>query len=191
MSRRKPKVPPVFGANRGKAWEKALSDTHATYAWQGRAKIHKVDPPTRIVRAGAKVVKIIQLENPFLDFVGVLPGGRLVVMEAKSTEAPVLKLDNDSNGITTEQLLALEQWASFGALAAIVWGFGDQARLVPLDLARERLTNGHRSVLWAYAINVNRMTDGAGNPQHDWLTTALALEGLDEREKSGLANAPT
>lgn len=104
----------------------------ATYV--GKLRLRKVDPPARIMGGGAGR-RVIFLENPFLDFVGVWTecGGRAVFIECKSTAKPKLTFDSDG-GITTTQLDALRNWHNAGAVAFVLWQWGERVRMVTAAL---------------------------------------------------------
>lgn len=106
-------------SNTGKFFEKELALTLAAYERQGTARLRKVDPPVRMIGGGRG---IIQLPNPFLDYVGALTarGGRAVFIEAKSTAGARLPVGG-KDGLTGKQVEALRAWHSAGALVGLLW----------------------------------------------------------------------
>ena len=76
----------ALATKRGKEFEDILARICDCYRQSGRAKIHKVDPPSKMVGRGPGA-RIIYGVNPFLDFIGTWSerGNRSLMMEAKST----------------------------------------------------------------------------------------------------------
>jgi len=120
----------------GKAFEKSLELIFDKYRRQGIMKIHKVDPPVIHIRKGASM-RVVEKENPFLDYIGVW-GDRTVVLEAKSTETRRLGLCGTS-GIKLKQYENLELWIRSGAVGGVLWHHNGEVALVRMhELARER-----------------------------------------------------
>ena len=72
-------------ANLGKAWEEKIIKKCLEYRTQNKALIIKIPTEFTILRRGAKIVSAFPREKAFLDFVGVLPNGKTIFIEAKST----------------------------------------------------------------------------------------------------------
>lgn len=153
-------------SNQGKQLQETIAACAAYYAHRGIAKIHKVDPPCRIVGAGFKR-KTIYLENPFVDFIGTWAarGGRTIALEAKSTEKPTLPVSQDG-GVTAKQLAALQDWRDHGAAVGVLWEYGEDIRFVPLDAIRSQLDAGIKHVKWEHARPV---PEGLGFCRFDFL----------------------
>jgi len=79
-------------ANRGMGWEATLRRQHERYREQGIARMDKLPTPIKRLRnapgeAGKAGQFVAVYESPSgADFLGVLRGGRAVVLEAKRTE---------------------------------------------------------------------------------------------------------
>lgn len=101
----------------GQDLEDSLSAFFGVLLMRGEAKIHKVDPPTRTVgRSGA--TRIIHLANPFVDYIGVVPGVGSVVFEAKRTENNSLSFGE--RGLHEKQRRILADWARFVSVAGVI-----------------------------------------------------------------------
>lgn len=134
----------------GTAFEKSIFQTCEAYRSAGIATFHKVDPPTRVLRIG-KATRTIHLKNPFLDFVGSWTelGGKMLMIECKFTEGPLLRLDHDA-GIKASQIESGLRWAAAGAAVAYLWRVGSDTRLVTPAMVRAQLTQ-RRSLRWCDA----------------------------------------
>jgi len=71
-------------ANRGRFFEQYLEHLHARYREQGRARIDFIPTPTRPHNNDGHLMWV-PVRKGIVDFVGVLPGGRFVAFDAKST----------------------------------------------------------------------------------------------------------
>lgn len=132
--------------NRGKEFEAEIEETCRAYERQKVAKVHKVDPPTRVFMS-SNARRVIMLGNPFLDFVGTIcSSGRMLTFEAKHTEEP--RLAFRSSGISENQLHALFSWQAAGALAFVLWRHRNETRLVtPADIRRAEAED-RSSIRW-------------------------------------------
>lgn len=136
------------------------------YRTQGVCVLHKVDPPLRVVGKRPNV-KVIFLDNPFLDFVGAWKarGGRAIVLEAKQTEEPKLTFGNK---LTDKQIAALRSWHSYGAAVGVLWMFGGEMRYLPIAAITARLDEGIKHVKWEHATEIPR---GLGFITWDFMRT--------------------
>ena len=161
--------------NNGTAFESHIKLAAEGYAAQGRATLEKADPPTAIRYKGPGKPFVQQLENPFLDFLGVWTerGGRALFIEAKSTEEHRLPICRD-NGLTSKQVAALQRWHDAGAVVGVVWHHRGEWRLVTLSLIEMVRAEGSASLRWADAMTLPR---GTGLIQYDFLTALACIYG--------------
>lgn len=161
--------------NTGKWLEKDLADCHEIYAQHGLATLHKVDPPSRMVKQKGIWVPVY-LANPFLDFAGAWQerAGRALFVEAKSTLEDKLGLDADG-GLKTHQRESLQAWRAAGAAVCVLWGFQGEVRYLSLALIEARLRNGSKHVHWAHTDPVPA---GLGFLRFDWLQNLRADASL-------------
>lgn len=134
--------------NNGKPLEAAIKAVAVHYARNGEMRLEKVDPPTRIVFPK----RIVFMENPFLDFIGTWTerGGRMVCIEAKSTDGPTLTLKH-KGGVTEGQINSMRLWADYGAAVGIVWAYGRDIAFVPVALVFSQLEAGVKHIKWEHA----------------------------------------
>tara|TARA_R110000796_G_C14571530_1_gene435797 strand:- start:35106 stop:35606 length:501 start_codon:yes stop_codon:yes gene_type:complete len=140
--------------NKGTTFERALEAIFHCYQRSGRAKIHKVDPPIRVIHGPPK--RIIPLENYHLDFAGTWTelGGRMIIIEAKWTEDRRLRIGR-TGGITENQIANMRSWEKAGAATAAVWGSPLGMKMVSLDMIDERIQATERvSLRWCDAVTV-------------------------------------
>lgn len=104
--------------NDGREFQKRVLKSAEEYQANRVLRIKKVDPPLRYIGPG----KMLHLENPFLDFVGVWNerGGRAIFIETKSTTGSA-RLPLGQGGLTDKQVLSLHRWALFGAVSFLLW----------------------------------------------------------------------
>lgn len=139
-----------FGkATTGKDFEKLLEAIFTGYHNRGIAKIEKVDPPVRVV-GGGKARRIIFLENPWLDYAGTWSemGGRMLILEAKSTEDE--RLEIGEKGITTKQMENLAKWHRYGAAVAILWGHKGAVKVITMATIQAAESMGLKSFNWRH-----------------------------------------
>lgn len=127
------------------------------YHAAGIAKLHKVDPPLRVLHLPGGGKRVVFLKNPYLDFTGTWTarGGKAVHFECKSTDTPQLNIrqNNDGNGIKASQLAAAIQWQTAGAAVAFLWRFRGETRILTPFMVRAQLAD-RQSLRWcdAHAI---------------------------------------
>lgn len=158
-------------SNDGRPFEKEMEITAGGYHSRRKAVLKKVSPPTRIVfyrdeKTGEKRQRVIMLENPFLDFVGVWTerNGLALMIEAKSTSMHRLPFNGDK-GFHAGQWAAMKTWRLNGAATALVWKFNgsvclytpemllEAERLAVKSLAHENgisVPPGEGTVLWDF-----------------------------------------
>lgn len=161
--------------NTGKGTEDLVKIMGEIYESQGRAVLRKVDPPTRTIRIAGKPV-VIQLDNPFLDFVGTWTerAGRMLVIEVKSTKVARLDVGKDS-GVNAKQLAALHAWEKGGAAVGVIWMCDERSRemrFVSLQRIEACRAEGRASVPWKDAYNIPQ---GMGLLTHDFLAILSAI----------------
>lgn len=149
-------------SNTGKQLEKLLDVIHLEYRIRGIADIEKVDPPVRVLGGGLKR-RVIFKENPFLDYIGAIRDtGQLVMLEAKSTEKPVLACGG-KNGLTAKQIENLQRWEAAGAIVGVFWYCREAKDAKLVTLADVQITLDHRkSVTWETAQEICHY-EGAGS----------------------------
>jgi penicillin-binding protein-related factor A (putative recombinase) len=138
----------VSTSNSGKWLEKLLDETHKAYGEQGRAKLHKVGPPTQMLGRG----KMKLLPSCFLDFTGAWTeaGGQALQIEAKSTtDRAVLRIRNEG-GIKEAQYQHLIDWHNAGAAVGVLWGRNeiDEVRLIPITQLHAIVDSGVLNIKW-------------------------------------------
>jgi penicillin-binding protein-related factor A (putative recombinase) len=133
----------------GKDFEGLLEAIFTGYANRGIANIEKVDPPVRVVGSGIHR-KIIFQENPWLDYAGVWTemGGRMLILEAKSTEEERLPIGD--KGITKNQMDNLAKWHRYGASIAILWGHKGQVKVITAATITAAASMGLKSFNWRH-----------------------------------------
>lgn len=160
--------------NKGTAFERRLESIFHAYMRQGRAKIHKVDQPIKVMGGGAGRKRVVMLENFHLDFVGTWTehAGRTIILEAKYTEDRRLRIDR-SGGVTESQMANLRAWRAAGAATAVAWGMGDAIKLVTVEMIDAAIDEtGRVSLRWCDAVPVPA---GEGYVTHDILAALAAL----------------
>ncbi len=163
--------------NNGKTFEALLTRIFTAYEDRGIATLRKVDPPTRVVGKPPRQ-RVIYLENPFLDYVGVQRAtGRALFIEAKSTMEPRLEIGTEKTegrGLSLPQINNMERWNQAGAGVCVLWGYGDAIRLVTLQqIHRSAVTR--RSVPWDDAWHIPQ---GPGFIIYDFLPLLCAVASL-------------
>lgn len=185
-----------LAASSGDEFEKALDDTHAVYARDGRALLEKLPVKTSPMprswlrnKEQAGMARILSGRARF-DFYGtlgidLLPGwpARAVAMEAKNTRErttslPIIAHDRKGSGLQEHQLHAcVEAAGRFGTLAVVVWNNGGE-RLVFLPPALAAAWRAFR-LGQRKSLSVDTAVPYP-NPEHphaasfeDWLTPAV------------------
>lgn len=153
----------------GTSFEDHVAIACEVYEIQGRATFSKVCPPIKVFGGGnAGPKKVVPLPNPFVDFTGAWTerGGRAIHLEAKSTQNPRLPVCRD-DGITTEQVEALERWWSAGAAVGLLWHHLGSVRFVTLGMILAVRDGGERvSLAWDKAYPI---PEGSGMMSFDFL----------------------
>lgn len=161
--------------NQGTGLQAEINQICTHYLKRGRAKIHKVDPPVRIVGRGAGR-RVIFMANPWLDYAGTVEG-QAIVLEAKQTQDARLSVDigqplkGNVNGITKAQVEALQAWQQAGALTGVLWGHNQRIRFVPTEYLEEAKLDQEKSIKWHEALVIPA---GESFCTFDFLTVVLA-----------------
>lgn len=144
-------------SNTGKSFEAELAIHFRVLESRRILRLRKVDPPTRILGGGRKV---ITLANPFLDYVGVWTagGGRAIFLEAKSTAEHRLPI-NRSGGVTEAQFEALQAWDSAGGVAAVLWRYGARTTLWSAEEILSAANLGAKSLQFEHGTPVDLSGD--------------------------------
>lgn len=160
----------VSTKNQGTWLERDIQRCCDVYREKCLLDLAKVEPPTRVLwtpkarrRPGQPEQTVLQLPNPFLDYVGAWRerGGRAVFLEVKSTSEPRLGI-MQSSGIRDAQFFALQRWARAGGAVGVLWAHREELRFLPLEALEVRLKDGVKHVKWEHARAIPR---GMG-----WLT---------------------
>lgn len=159
-------------SNTGKVFEKEIETTAAGYHNRRIAVLRKVDPPVRLIyyfdkTTQTKKTRTIFMANPFLDFVGIWSarGGRMLLVEAKSTATHRLPLNRDG-GLTKEQVATIKTWRIAGAAVCVVWQWAGKVCLWTPEMLRAAEDQGDKSLEFEAGLSVER---GEGNVVWDFL----------------------
>lgn len=140
-----------LATKRGREFESILARICDCYRQSARAKIHKVDPPSKVVGRGSSA-RIIYGENPFLDFIGTWSerGNRSLMLEAKSTSKHLLAIDTKKGGLTRNQITSMISWRKAGTVTALLWYRSDlrEVKVITLETIEFAVENGARSLRW-------------------------------------------
>jgi penicillin-binding protein-related factor A (putative recombinase) len=121
-------------AHRGEDWEERLRLIHELYRQRGQARIEKLPTPIRRLRGGPGgkgSTFLACYESPAgADFLGVVGGGRGVVLEAKRTDA---KVSWPLGKVEPQQARHLLDVSALGGLAGVLlyWQQHDAATWLP------------------------------------------------------------
>ncbi len=118
----------------GKYFENYISGACRTYAEQGRANIHKIPEPFRVMKKykdGTFTGRFTALAQP--DFQGTLQGGQSIVFEAKYTTTAKM----ERKVLSKTQMEALEYHHQLGAKAGVCIGIGDNSFFIPWEAWRD------------------------------------------------------
>lgn len=150
--------------NQGTWLEAEIKKILEVYRDKGLLDMSKVDPPTRVIwvpaakrKPGQAAQTVMQLPNPFLDYVGSWTerAGRAVFLEAKSTAEPRLPLMNDS-GLKQRQIESLLRWRRAGGAVGVLWACCGAIRFVPLVAVEAQLRGGVKHIKWEHAMELKR-----------------------------------
>lgn len=162
-------------ANDGRRFQELMDKIHAAYEQRGIARIRKTDPPVRVMGSPMKARVIFQ-PNPWLDYAGswTVNGGRAIIVEAKSTVEPSLRIVGEGmsgSGIQHSQLLNAEAWRAAGAAVGFLWHYNGDVRIFTPAMIRAALTE-RKSLRW---IDVHKIPQGEGFIVFDYLRALYAL----------------
>lgn len=106
----------VYYGKRGQAFENLLNYTNKTYTNQGRAIIHKLPTPVRVLKSkGTRIINGFYESKSTVDYYGLYKG-KSIVFEAKSTKEPRLPLSI----IADHQIDYLEAAEKQGAISFLI-----------------------------------------------------------------------
>lgn len=164
------------GGTPGHAFERRIELICDHYRNCGIADIRKVDPPTKTFGSG-RATKVVHMANPWLDFTGCwkAQGGRMIQIEAKSTEEPVLRIlkaGGGGGGISYNQQMNARRWADAGAAVAFLWHWRGDVRIVTPTMVEAQLTE-RMSLRW---IDAHPVPAGTGFCFHDFLACMANLK---------------
>lgn len=168
-----PRTPPAW-----RQFEDRVEQQCRRYLRDGRAKIHKVDPPTRVI--GHNPARIIFLENPFLDFIGIASTGALIadefrpiMFEVKRTERPYLPLKGKGRGLTQKQLKALVAWRAAGAITGILWEHDAVVRWISGEALADLTVLHAGKLLFPPSLKLSDGLEVPQTPNPDFLDIAI------------------
>tara|TARA_Y100000004_G_C8862416_1_gene389646 strand:+ start:333 stop:800 length:468 start_codon:yes stop_codon:yes gene_type:complete len=141
----------MFKKNTGKALENLIEKQAEFMRAKGLLYLEKVDPPTRTINTRSGKITTL-LPNPFPDFIGCLPCGQMVCIEAKSNQHKSLPFGKQ--GLRQKQLDDLMKWNAAGAKTGIIWQNPVGYFWVTLDDVRKSVANGRKSVPIEYALEI-------------------------------------
>ena len=141
----------MYKKNTGKALENLIEKQAEFLHAKGLLYLKKVDPPTRTINAKCGKITTL-LSNPFPDFIGCLPNGRMVCIEAKSNQEKSLPFGKQ--GVRQKQLDDLIKWEKSGAIVGIIWQNPKGYYWVTLDDIRKSVANDRKSVPIIYAKEI-------------------------------------
>lgn len=148
-------------ANRGMAFEAALSWQHAQYEAQKAAQVHKEYLPTQPVK-DAKWARVIGKAT--VDYVGQLSGGRFVAFDAKDCAGKRIELSR----LQPHQLRFLRLTDALGGLGFVLVRFERQrAYTIPVQA-------------WMWACEAHRAGHAVYVEELDWTATGKA--SINEKE---------
>ena len=156
------KMPSRRNPNTGKDLENRIASIAKIYEAQGKAVLHKCDPPSRTININGRVITTL-LKNPFPDFVGTWTtnGGKAIFIEAKSTQKPRLPIMCKSGGVTVQQVTSLINWHDAGAAVGVVWEHELEWKFVSVPqiqktLLLKRGTQPRKSIRWDEAEPIEK-----------------------------------
>lgn len=162
----------------GEAFEASIDSMHAVYAAQGRAWVRRVGTPMKVMGAtkkdarGRTVFRACFDGEQGADFVGFLPGGRHVSVEAKSHADRAAWMSGvRGDGSLGSGAMGEAQWSELRAVEAagglalvLLRAWGAVWAFVPSRLVAHSLAVGRTTVRPEEAADVGRRLDGL-----DWL----------------------
>lgn len=146
------KTPPRTNrSNDGRSFQNEIIQTASAYRSLGVLKIEKADPPVKSIGK-----KMIRLENPFPDFVGVLCfNKRMLAIEAKSTSEHRLPVNRDG-GLTKNQCDLLRDWHKAGAIAGVLWKFEGNVEWIHWPFIEQIVQAGMKSLRFGGGVLISR-----------------------------------
>jgi len=110
--------------------EKLLGDVHKCYRAAGRADVHKIHTGVTIIEDYKDgTVYARKVKSVWVDYVGLMRGGRAVAIEAKQTADPKWKWSE----LKPHQRARLESYGKLGGVAFVyLWYLGTQY-IIPWD----------------------------------------------------------
>lgn len=159
-------------ANRGMAFEAALSWQHAQYAAQKAARIYKQHVPSLPVKDG-KYAKVIGKGT--VDYEGLLAGGLFVAFDAKDCAGKRIDLDR----LQDHQLRFLDNADALGGLTFVLARF-ERARVYVIPTkAWIKADEAHRAGHEAYVEALDWTATGKASINEKELKPEWAVKGVD------------
>lgn len=126
----------------GRSLEHELELIASLYSDRGILRLSRTTPPTRTWKEGESQ-RVCFLKNPWCDYAGVWTerGGRMLVIEAKITNEPVLDLASGKDGkggLSKNQIENLLLWEKAGCSVGVIWQWhGTCVWMSTKDIQRE------------------------------------------------------
>ena len=128
-------------AHKGSKLESLVMSAAAVLESHGALRLHRwpvpmrVEPRPRQCQCGQWTTQdtVLWTGHTGSDFFGLTGSGRAVLIEAKMTSRPRLPLGS-SSGMTKQQVLEQLDWHRAGALALLVWAYGDEVAVIDPDV---------------------------------------------------------
>jgi recombination protein U len=130
-------------ANNGAIFEKKLNKLFLKARLAGTAMVNKVPTPIMLTKNG------LVAGTSTVDYTGLLPGGRFIAIEAKSS---TIKTRLDFNLIQEHQLNYLTMVQKFGGVALVLVEKNSEPRacyLIPPEVIINLMFDGKKSCKWA------------------------------------------
>ena len=117
-------------ANRGAMLEELISWSNEQYASKGIARVDKIPTPVKILNIVRNKVTGFLERKSTVDYVGIIPGGRMICFDAKETkEENIFPLSN----VHQHQMNYMEQIHNFGGKAFLIVYFSFHNKHFRLD----------------------------------------------------------
>lgn len=181
--------PQAQARRRGRLFESALDAEHKLYAHRGIADIHKIPTPCEQISAPYQsqsgsffVFEGKWGKREFVDYEGVIKGGRSIRLEAKLVSAQQIS----RNRLGDHQKAHLERTVKLGGIAAVICAIESGVWYVPGELWLDPSSKGVSRVTYrAQELNkigvalagpdaFTRIIAGLSNGRLDYLSAAHA-----------------
>lgn len=167
MPKGKKDSPQAQARRRGRLFEAVIDKEHKAYAHFGIADIHKIPTPCEVIsapyqaaRGKFQVFEAKWGKREFVDFEGVIKGGRAIRVEAKLVSKDVIS----RNKITGHQKAHLERTIRLGGIAGILCALTSGVWYVPAEIWMDPSSAGITRVTYR-AQELNKIGVALGGPE--------------------------